>query len=975
MLSKGSDWLRWEPHIHAPGTVLEDRYPAEGFEAYLNALESATPAMRAIGITDYCFTASYERVKAAKDAGRLKQCDLLFPNVELRLEIGTVRGHFVNIHLLVSPEDPGHVEELNRFLRHLKFSTADDEYSCTPDDLTKLGKRMDRSISDNASALRAGVTQFKVSRSGLQAAFRSMEWARDNIIVAVSGNADGTSGVREAADRAVRQEIEKFAQVIFASSPKQRDFWLGLGPAATPQEIQDDYGALKPCLWGCDAHEMSLVGKPAEDRLCWIKGKATFDGLRQACIDPDRAYVGPNPPAWSSESQTISHIEILDAPWARTPAIGLNPGLVTIIGARGSGKTALADMIAAGCDAYVEDEERPSFLERAGEHLKNAKVLVHWLSGEATSAKRLDQPGADWDSFPRVRYLSQQFVDRLCSPEGMPQMIQEIERVIFEAHTDRDGAVNFHELLELRAQGLRESRQREESAISAMSEQIALEREKILAVDGLKKQIAEKETVIKGYEKDRSALVPSTTSAAVAQRLQDLLSAADKVRAYLRYYAKQQAGLENLKNDVVDQRQNRAPQHLRDLKEAHAASKLDEAAWERFLLDFSGDVDDAIKAKAAQSTKELAYWKGSAPKLLENGSYVADDADLVRIPLAVLEAEIERIQKVVAADRQTADKLSLNAKRIAEETAKLAALKEKLTDCEAASKRRSDLIESRKKGYRRCFEAILAEEAVLRDLYAPLMVRLATQGGTLGKLSFTVSRVADVKAWADKAEKELFDLRTGPFRRKGTLLDDATKELKGAWESQDADTIASAVEGFWDKHREELLEPSPRDPVEQRKWLKTFAQWLYSSDHISIEYGIKYDGVDIQKLSPGTRGIVLILLYLALDDADDKPLVIDQPEENLDPKSIYDELVPLFRSAKRNRQVIMVTHNANLVINTDADQVIIANVSEMSGSGLPGITYRSGGLDEADIRKTVCDILEGGEAAFRDRARRLQIKF
>ena len=68
----------------------------------------------------------------------------------------------------------------------------------------------------------------------------------------------------------------------------------------------------------------------------------------------------------------------------------------------------------------------------------------------------------------------------------------------------------------------------------------------------------------------------------------------------------------------------------------------------------------------------------------------------------------------------------------------------------------------------------------------------------------------------------------------------------------------------------------------------------------------------------------------------------------------------------------MVTHNANLVVNADADQVIIAEVSQIA-SGLPPITYRSGGLEEADIRKIVCDILEGGEPAFRDRARRLRI--
>lgn len=110
-----------------------------------------------------------------------------------------------------------------------------------------------------------------------------------------------------------------------------------------------------------------------------------------------------------------------------------------------------------------------------------------------------------------------------------------------------------------------------------------------------------------------------------------------------------------------------------------------------------------------------------------------------------------------------------------------------------------------------------------------------------------------------------------------------------------------------------------------------------------------------------------------MDDADDRPLIIDQPEENLDPKSVYEELVPLFQEAKDKRQIVIVTHNANLVVNTDADQIIIAAVGQNTGSGLPPITYHSGGLDESGIRTSVCEILEGGEVAFRDRARRLRI--
>jgi hypothetical protein len=88
---------------------------------------------------------------------------------------------------------------------------------------------------------------------------------------------------------------------------------------------------------------------------------------------------------------------------------------------------------------------------------------------------------------------------------------------------------------------------------------------------------------------------------------------------------------------------------------------------------------------------------------------------------------------------------------------------------------------------------------------------------------------------------------------------------------------------------------------------------------------------------------------------------------------VYDELVPLFQAAKQRRQVIMVTHNANLVINTDADQIIVAEVGTATGGGLPPIQYESGGLDEKRMRKLVCDILEGGEPAFMDRARQLRI--
>ena len=143
---------------------------------------------------------------------------------------------------------------------------------------------------------------------------------------------------------------------------------------------------------------------------------------------------------------------------------------------------------------------------------------------------------------------------------------------------------------------------------------------------------------------------------------------------------------------------------------------------------------------------------------------------------------------------------------------------------------------------------------------------------------------------------------------------------------------------------------------------------LFSTDHVTVGYGLEFDGVLIERLSLGTRGIVLLLLYLAIDSQDDQPLIVDQPEENLDPQSIYDELVVEFQRAKLRRQVIIVTHNANLVVETDADQVIVTRCGNHEPGHLPRMSYVSGGLEEPAIREADCAILEGGKRAFQERA-------
>ena len=267
------------------------------------------------------------------------------------------------------------------------------------------------------------------------------------------------------------------------------------------------------------------VGQPVDNRFSWIKGALEFDALRQACIDPEgRAYVGEQPPRSAMPSQVISHVKIDDADWAATPDIPLNPGLVAIIGARGSGKTALADVIAAGCDAIspsgwdADENISPSFLARARRLIGDATTTLTW-GGGATVTRSLDGSDANGHmSFPRARYLSQQFVEELCSAKGVSDgLVDEIERVIFESHSqdDREWAIDFAELRDQQTARFQQAREREAEAISDISERIATEFEKESLVATLTTQVAQKKKLIADYTADRAKLVVKGTEAQV----------------------------------------------------------------------------------------------------------------------------------------------------------------------------------------------------------------------------------------------------------------------------------------------------------------------------------------------------------------------------------------------------------------------------------------------------------------------------
>lgn len=978
---QGSTWNRWEPHIHTPGTVLSDQYGAADLETFCQAINQCDPPIRALGVTDYLSIDRYEDIITLKNAGKLPGVDLVFPNVEGRLDVGTVQGRAVNLHLLFSPDDPNHLVEIRRFLTQLTFRFNSEDYSCSRADLIRLGKVVDRSVIDDDKALEIGTNQFKIDRSKLEDVLGRNNWAQRNLLIGVAAsNNDGTSGVgRDRQFEALRVSIESASHIIFSGNPNDRLFWCGQGVASV-KELVDKYKSLKPCLHGSDAHRLDKVGMPdIPERLTWIKGDVTFESLRQACIEPaERVHIGSEPPRGSLPGQTITSLRITNATWMVPNELKLNPGLVAIIGARGSGKTALADFLAVGSYAMSAHVNDRSFVSRAAKFLTESKAMVKWESSVETQGSLASFKSEEWAEEPRVQYLSQQFVDDLCSAEGVSdKLLDEIQRVIFLAHPEmeREGGNNFDELYDIRCSAIHERRARHENELHRLTTKYLEQARLKKSVPEIIKKIEDLKKGIEQNVKDRSKLVGKDKEARV-RRHSEVNSALQARKAEWENEAKKGRALKAIQEELVQFRSRTAVAFVDELKKQRSDAGMTDVEWRKFLPSISSEADALITAKLESAAKAAKAILGEKlPELSDEQMatpFFPEDSDLSKATISILEREAERLTRLIGADNQNAVRFQAISKKIEQQQKEQADLEKSLAVAQKAEAAIKEIGNSRREVYRSIFESFVELEGELASLYAPLEAALEGEAGALGKLRFVVRRAVDIDAWVRSGE-ELFDLRKdGNFRGKGSLKEVAERELLEAWETGDAATADKAIDTFIERYKE-AVNSHRLESMDASEWIAKIWEWLLSTKHISVTYGLQYSEIDIERLSPGTRGIVLLLLYLAIDKDDTRPLIIDQPEENLDPQSVHEELVERFRDARKRRQIIIVTHNANLVVNTDADQVIIATAGEHQPGQLPEIKYDCGGLESDYVRGKVCEILEGGEEAFRARALRLRL--
>nr|WP_254677878.1 hypothetical protein [Acinetobacter baumannii] len=173
--------------------------------------------------------------------------------------------------------------------------------------------------------------------------------------------------------------------------------------------------------------------------------------------------------------------------------------------------------------------------------------------------------------------------------------------------------------------------------------------------------------------------------------------------------------------------------------------------------------------------------------------------------------------------------------------------------------------------------------------------------------------------------------------------------------------------------------------LKQGSTLVSLTKEFFDNSWFKLRYDVTYEGDNYNAMSQGKKAFVV--LKMTLDCSDSKcPIIIDQPEDDLDNRAIYTELVTYLKEKKTQRQIILVTHNANVVVNADSELVIVAN---QHGSQSPNneekkFQYKYGSiecltksnnpnasiLERKRIKEHICEILEGGHQAFKLRERK-----
>ncbi len=1015
--NKGSEWNIWDLHIHTPASFhwkggskfqkMSDENIRSSCLEIIKKINSSEPI--AYAVVDYFTFDGILKIREFSEENPLKKT--IFPGIELRIEAPT--NFRPNIQVLFSENITD--QELRDFKSELKiFGT---ERPLSEEAIIKVAKTL---TSDKAKehignqeyktnddiAYQLGCKTIAITRNSFEEAVKNL--GKDKCLVILPYETfNGISQLNW--QKHPIEDMYYLGMADFFESRKSEYIDLFLGRETEKNEkFFDNFqqaigGRPKPVLSGSDAHKIEDYGKFPHDKKTWLKAEPTFKGLRQVIAEPkERCFIGEKPEKLkiikSKATKFISKIKIEkkqgnDFPekWFNNE-VYFNPELIAVIGNKGSGKSALTDILGllGGSKQYASFSflNKKKFLSKNGEKAKHFQATLYWENQESNQKNLNDAVSST--EIEKIKYIPQSYLENLCNEINSQNNLfdRELKNVIFShiSYEKKLGYDNLDSLLKFKTEEINQEISNFRMELKSITKNILDNRRKI--TEEYKTNLANR---LSAKQKELEAVKSSKPEEVLKPEIDNIDPATKEKIKKLEQLKLEEKEIENeiksLETEIGSLRKKKATldkaiaqiklleQDV--IKKSHEVRKLLESVGcnEPNIITFDSKIIDLeklsnkwgqkLKAKSElvdvfSSHEENSLWfkrQNIQDKIKKISEEIDEPNKKFHKYLSDFENWKQKVQ-LIQGDENKPDTVSyLNT-----ELSKINSIPTKITDLE---KQRNDLV---KKIYGKISEL----SQIYREFYDPVQKFISAKPfeEDIFKISFKVEII-------DKSFKtDFFNLinrnKSGTFygnenseKRINRLLDSFDfNKLEDV--IQFVDTVFNQLENDYretepKKTRFELQARDPKHP-------ENLYNMIFGLEYLEPKYSLQLNDKNIAQLSPGERGTLLLIFYLMIDK-DDKPLILDQPEENLDNQTIFKVLVPCIKKAKKSRQVFLVTHNPNLAVVCDAKQIIVASIDKTNNNA---VHYHSGAIENPETNKKVLDILEGTKPAFENRENKYQ---
>lgn len=892
---KGSEWNKWDLHIHSPMTWLANEFTVpEDIPSFVKKLGESEISL--IGLTNYFFFAENEIEIIRKEIKKQNLNITVLPNIELRVSQQNKKGEWINIHLLFSESIP--TERINEALSTIPIATTSaggKKVFCSQKSLEQHKKDIASITVDYSTVCEHMNSQFSF--------FSEM-------IIAVCPN--GYGGFRagtEGRSHEIATEFDKYGHIVLEGSEmkgalKSREYFLNTGRYA---------GAVAMPVFRCsDAHDADKIGS----MFSWVKAKPTFEGLRQTLIEPAaRLELDENWPHRRTAKVHFSNIEIegkiFDGQTIRFKklSIPLSEDMVAIIGGRGTGKSLILD--------GLQSRFTPSRPENVRSRLVSPERLCVQLNKTGGEIQEFD--GTD-NSYSYL-HVSQGEIKDLCQePEKISDEIKKMLRLPpqsfpVQLRKDLDNNLSefrtFFEFFNMKnGKGIRINTPEYHNA------RIVNIQKHISTLTNVKNR-----ELIKTFQDNAKCI--SEINGRLTWMINFLIQIKDKATEL---------------NDQIDYFNAKGTDEI-----------IPHVSFENQITA----IDKKIKIEKVDLENKNITNKKIIAKFREQG---------IEQDISGLLDKVSEYQQIINSAEQERDESQRRIELAKKNTANRKELAELILNH----------IEHEKKTVDSAFSSLSEIKEHYTKSQQDLVINILQDIGIYGEVVFdcdafysgVLKCMNGGRFRASRDGESSIDKLAAVFNVHS--LADYTRLIKG-------ESILSIPDDKQNMINITLGELLWKQEYFNNAGPHELLAHLFSLDRISAYLSVRaqftYKDKTVEKLSAGQRGTFYVCLKLATDPFG-SPLVFDQPEDDLDNDFIMHHLVPLFRKIKQYRQVIIVTHNANLVVNCDAEQVLVASNNDEV------ISYRCGALEDGEhshdntMRKAICDVLEGGHIAFEQRERK-----